>query len=118
MTQAVTSTRKSKSPSQTSKRTSGTGAGIHVARHYTTAGIDPLDQVSWDRRSTVIRVGEHLLVVTEQGELWVVEASAKAFNVIHREQIMRSGHRAHLAYSNGILYARDGKQLVAVQVFE
>jgi ribonucleoside-diphosphate reductase alpha chain len=54
MTQAVTSTRKSKSPSQTSKRTSGTGAGIHVARHYTTAGIDPLDQVSWDRRSTVI----------------------------------------------------------------
>lgn len=67
---------------------------------------------------TLIRVGEHLLAVTEQGEVWVAEASDKALNLIHREQILRSGHRAHIAFSDGILFARDGAQLVAVRVFE
>jgi ribonucleoside-diphosphate reductase alpha chain len=28
--------------------------GLHVPRRFTTAGIDPLDQVRWDRRRTVI----------------------------------------------------------------
>lgn len=67
---------------------------------------------------TLIRVGTHLLAVTEQGEVWVVEANEKALQVVHREQILRSGHRAHLAYSDGILFARDGAQLVAVRVME
>ena len=31
-----------------------TGAGLKVPRRYTRAGIDPLDQVKWDRRRTVI----------------------------------------------------------------
>ncbi len=55
MTQAVVSTRKSKNTSQhhTRKKT-GNGAGLRVARHFTTAGVDPLDRVAWDRRSTVI----------------------------------------------------------------
>jgi len=67
---------------------------------------------------TLIRVSDHLLAVTEQGEVWVAEASDQAFNLLHREQILRSGHRAHLAFSDGILFARDSAQLVAVRVFE
>ena len=31
-----------------------TGAGLRVARRYTRPGVDPLDQVAWDRRKTVI----------------------------------------------------------------
>jgi hypothetical protein len=67
---------------------------------------------------TLIRVGAHLLVVTEQGELWVIPTDAKTFDPLHQVQILRSGHRAHLAFAEGLLYARDGQQLVAVRVFE
>lgn len=76
----------------------------------------------WQSRSvpggTLIRVGAHLLVVTEQGELWVVPTEAQAFSPVHEVQILRSGHRAHPAFADGLLFARDGKQLVAVRVFE
>ncbi len=67
---------------------------------------------------TLIRVGDHLLAVTEQGELWIVEAEGAAFNALHEVQILRAGHRAHLAFSDGLLFARDGRQLVAVKVYE
>jgi outer membrane protein assembly factor BamB len=67
---------------------------------------------------TLIRVGAHLLVATEQGELWVIPTAAKAYDPLHQVQILRSGHRAHLAFADGLLFARDGRQLVAVKVFE
>lgn len=67
---------------------------------------------------TLIRAGGCLLAVTEQGELWVVEASAPRFHVLHRVQILRAGHRAHPAFADGVLFARDGRQLVAVRVFD
>lgn len=67
---------------------------------------------------TLIRAGATLLVVTEQGELWVIPTDAKTFDPLHQVQILRSGHRAHLAFADGLLFARDGQQLVAVKVFE
>ncbi len=67
---------------------------------------------------TLIRVGGHLLAVTEQGELWVIEAVATGFNETHRVQILRAGHRSHPAFADGLLFARDGEQIVAVRVFE
>jgi outer membrane protein assembly factor BamB len=67
---------------------------------------------------TLIRVGSHLLAVTEQGELWVIPTTAKTFDPLHQTQILRSGHRSHLAFSDGLLFARDGQQLIAVKVFE
>jgi hypothetical protein len=67
---------------------------------------------------TLIRVGAHLLVVTEQGELWVIPTAAETFDPLHQVQIMRAGHRAHLAFADGLLFARDGQQLVAIKVFE
>ena len=67
---------------------------------------------------TLIRVGSHLLAVTEQGELWILPTTAKTFDPLHQIQIFRSGHRSHLAFSDGLLFARDGQQLVAIKVFE
>jgi hypothetical protein len=67
---------------------------------------------------TLIRVGSHLLAVTEQGELWILPTTAKTFDPLHQVQILRSGHRAHLAFSDGLLFARDGQQLVAIKIFE
>lgn len=65
---------------------------------------------------TLLVVGDKLLVVTEQGELWVVRASAEKFDRLASWQILGSGHRSHAAYSDGILYARDSERLVAVKL--
>jgi outer membrane protein assembly factor BamB len=65
---------------------------------------------------TLLLVQDTLLVLTEAGELWVVDASPEKFNRKAQEQILRGGHRSYAAYSNGVLYARDDRQLVAVDL--
>jgi outer membrane protein assembly factor BamB len=65
---------------------------------------------------TLIAVGDKLLIVTEQGELWIVRASPEKFDRLTAIQITRAGHRSHAAYANGILYARDAEKLVAVKL--
>jgi outer membrane protein assembly factor BamB len=65
---------------------------------------------------TLLAVADKLLVVTEQGELWVVLASAEKFDRLAAWQILGSGHRSHAAYSDGVLYARDSERLVAVKL--
>ena len=67
---------------------------------------------------TLIRVGAQLLVVTEQGELWVVAASSDRLEVLHRVQILGANHRSHPAYADGLLFARDRDRLVAVKVHQ
>ncbi len=59
-------------------------------------------------------VGDRLLIVTEQGELWVVPASPAGFDKALAVQILRAGHRSHAAYADGVLFARDSEELVAV----
>jgi outer membrane protein assembly factor BamB len=68
------------------------------------------------RGGGVIRVKDTLVLVTEGGELWLVAASPEKFNQLASAQILRAGHRSFPAFSNGILYARDGKELVAVDL--
>jgi outer membrane protein assembly factor BamB len=65
---------------------------------------------------TLLLVQDTLLVLTEAGELWVVDASPEKFNRRAQEQILRGGHRSYAAFSNGVLYARDDRQLVAVEL--
>lgn len=65
---------------------------------------------------TLLAVADKLLVVTEQGELWVVRASAEKFDRLASWQILGSGHRSHAAYADGVLYARDSERLVAVKL--
>lgn len=65
---------------------------------------------------TLLRVGRTLLVLTESGELWMVEATPEKFIRKAEEQILRGGHRSHGAFSNGVFYARDDRQVVAVDL--
>ena len=65
---------------------------------------------------TLLLVKETLVVVTEAGELWLVEATPQTFHQVATAQILRAGHRSYPALSDGILYARDGRQMVAVDL--
>ncbi len=77
-------------------------------------------KVAWTSPSAkggmVLRVKDKLLAVTESGELWIVSAKPGEFDQTGVAQILRSGHRSYPAYSNGVLYARDGEKMVAVQL--
>ncbi|MFZ4767421.1 MAG: PQQ-binding-like beta-propeller repeat protein, partial [Roseimicrobium sp.] len=65
---------------------------------------------------TLLLVKDTLLVVTEAGELWMVDATPQKFSRRAQGQILTGGHRSHAAFSNGVLYARDSKQVVAVDL--
>jgi hypothetical protein len=49
--------------------------------------------------------------VTEDGELLLVEASPKAYKVLHRQQVVGFGARAAPSIANGRLYVRDKRRL-------
>ena len=65
---------------------------------------------------TLLLVHDKLVCVTEQGELWIVKASPDKFEQLSVTQIMRAGHRSYPAFSNGVLFARDGEKLVAIKL--
>ena len=75
-------------------------------------------RITWEsprvKGGTLIRVQDKLLVLNEEGELWIVRASPDRFSLLLTTQMLRSGHRSHAAYANGILYARDASHLVAL----
>lgn len=63
---------------------------------------------------TLLLVQDQLLILTEQGELWVVPATPERFEKSSAQQILRAGHRSHAAYADGIFYARDSEHLIAL----
>lgn len=65
---------------------------------------------------TLMLVKDTLLVLTEAGELWMVDATPEKFSRRSQEQLLKGGHRSYGAYSDGVYYARDGKRLVAVEL--
>ncbi|TDU81882.1 outer membrane protein assembly factor BamB [Prosthecobacter fusiformis] len=77
-------------------------------------------KVCWDSPGvpggTLLLAGDKLLVVTEQGELWIVKAAPDKFDQLATMQILRSSHRSHAAFANGILYARDTEKVVAIRL--
>lgn len=92
-------------------------------RSQTLRCIDLSDSsVKWDSPrvpgGTVLVVGDKLLCVTEQGELWIVKAMPTKFEQLASVQFLRAGHRSYPAYANGTLFARDGEKLVAVKLQE
>jgi ribonucleoside-diphosphate reductase alpha chain len=40
--------------SRSRRAASSTGTGLHIARRYTHAGVDPFDEIAWEKRKTVI----------------------------------------------------------------
>ncbi len=65
---------------------------------------------------TVLASGSQLVALTEKGELILQPASPDAFKPTARDQILTATTRAFPALADGVLYARDGKNLVAVEL--
>jgi len=59
---------------------------------------------------------DKLVILLETGELLVVEATPSRFTILHRQQILGSGTRAHFALAGNQLYARDKRRLVCVDL--
>ena len=65
---------------------------------------------------TVTLVGNHLLILTEKGELICAPATATGFKPISRAQILPFGVRAYPAIADGLFYARSGEKLVCLDL--
>ena len=68
------------------------------------------------RAGTVTLAGDRLLVLRENGELILAEASPAGFESIARAKILDGVVRAYPALANGRLYARNGRRLVCVDL--
>jgi len=72
-------------------------------------------KVGWRKEGfgagTVIRSGGTLLALTERGELVAVEASPEGFKEIARHQVLGSKVRSYPALADGLLLARDTREL-------
>ncbi len=68
------------------------------------------------RAGTVTLAGDRLLVLRENGELILAEASPAGFKSIARAKILDGVVRAYPALSGGRLYARNGRRLICVDL--
>jgi outer membrane protein assembly factor BamB len=64
----------------------------------------------------IVRQGDQLLVLTQDGELLLIHADPKRCDIRARAQILGSGVRAAPALDQGCLFARDPRQLVCVEL--
>jgi outer membrane protein assembly factor BamB len=65
---------------------------------------------------TVTRTGNRLLILREDGELVLAEASPARFRALSRAKIMPGVVRAYPAVADGLLYARNENTLVCVRL--
>ncbi len=65
---------------------------------------------------SILRSGDRLLVLTEDGELLLAEASPDRFKPLARSRILDGVVRAYPAAAGGRLFARGPKKLVAVEL--
>jgi hypothetical protein len=65
---------------------------------------------------SVLRVSERLLVLHEDGRLLLAPASAAGFAPIAEARILAPTVRALPAYANGVFYAHNEKEMVAVRL--
>jgi outer membrane protein assembly factor BamB len=75
-------------------------------------------KVAWDQPrfgcATMIEVEGRLLVLTERGELVLVQATPDAYRELARARVLDAGPvRAQIALSAGRLFARDERKLVS-----
>ena len=66
---------------------------------------------------SVLRVGNRLLLLLENGELLLAAASREKFEVLSRAQILGRETRAFPAVANGLLFARDKDTLVCLRLW-
>ncbi len=61
---------------------------------------------------SLVLADNQLIVLSEEGELVLVELSEKGYRETARAAVLKGTCRAHLALANGRLYARSGTRLV------
>ena len=76
--------------------------------------------VAWSEKrfgaGSLILAGDRLLILRESGELVLAEATPRAYRPLARASILQPTVRAHPALADGVLYARDQRELVAVDL--
>ena len=65
----------------------------------------------------LIRVGKSGLCLTERGEFLIFDLNSSEFQPVLRAQVLGSG-RAHFAYSEGFVFARDKRRLICLDFME
>jgi outer membrane protein assembly factor BamB len=78
-------------------------------------------RVLWNQKhfgcGAMILADGMLILLTESGELLLVEATPKEYRELARAQVLDSGPcRAQIALANGKLYARDQKKLICLDL--
>lgn len=77
-------------------------------------------RVRWTKKGfgagTITMTGTSLLILTEKGELVLVKATPKLFQIVSRCSILESTVRAYPAIAQGLLYARNEKTLICVDL--
>lgn len=78
-------------------------------------------KIAWDQKrfgcATMVFADGRLIVLTEAGDLVLVEATPQAYRELARAHVFNAGPcRAQIALANGKLYARDQKKLVCFNV--
>ncbi|GIW80254.1 MAG: alcohol dehydrogenase [Gemmatales bacterium] len=76
-------------------------------------------KVQWTKEGfgcgSIIFADDKLIILTEQGELVLVEATPKAYRELARAQVL-SPTRSQIALANGLLYARDDEKILCIQM--
>lgn len=77
-------------------------------------------KVQWSQErfgcGSMIRAGDQLIILGEDGELVLAEATPKGYKEKARAQVLGSACRAQIALANGRLYGRDTRKLVCWEV--
>jgi outer membrane protein assembly factor BamB len=66
--------------------------------------------------ATLIRVGEHLLIMKTEGELVIAEANVQEFRELREYQLSDSICRALPAFAHGRLFLRNEQELICYQL--
>jgi len=76
--------------------------------------------VAWSEErfggGTLILAGDRLLILRERGELVLAEATPEAFRPLARAQVLGGIVRAYPAFAGGVLYVRNEREMVAVEL--
>ncbi len=77
-------------------------------------------KVAWEVErfgaGTLLLVGDRLLILRERGELVLAEATPEAFRPLASARILDGTTRAYPALANNLLFARNGSELIAVEL--
>ena len=65
---------------------------------------------------TILLAGDKLLVLSESGELFIAPASPDGFAPMARSRILGATVRAYPAVAGGVLFARNQRELAAVDL--